>query len=117
MENHDQALYYLKKQLQLAWYLHSDLNELEAYDSMGIEYYYLGNINKACFYHNRMMAGVMEGDTDVKRWNMRLLEEEFKVKDVRNRMSYSSIFEEYRNAKKHGNPFVFLHENVRNRKK
>lgn len=117
MEDHEQALYYLKKQLQLAWHLHDTVSELEAYDSMGIEHYYLRDINRASYYHNRMMAGVLEKESDAKKWNLRVLEEACRAKAVRNRAEYSSIFENFKNAKKQRVGYVFLHENMRDRKK
>lgn len=87
-------------------------SELEAYDNMGLEYYYIGNIEKACFYHNKMMNCITEKDTDVKKWNLEILEEKHKRKSYRKNIKFTSIFEEFKNVKKHGGSFTYPHKNT-----
>ena len=50
-----------------------NMNELEAYDSIGMQYYYLRNIDKAMYYHNRMMNGILESNTEEKQDNIESL--------------------------------------------
>lgn len=54
------ALIYFKKQLELAWYHNNMELELEAYDRIGRQYYYLGNLDKAVYYNNRAWKGIVE---------------------------------------------------------
>lgn len=54
------SLLYFKKLLELAWY-HDNLEmELEAYDNMAKQYYYLGSLDKAAYYNNRAWKGIVE---------------------------------------------------------
>jgi len=55
-----------KKQIELAWLLNNRRSELRGYDNIGIQYYYLGDRDKAKFYHQRMMTGRFEQKTDLK---------------------------------------------------
>jgi len=65
MTLHDIALKCFKRQLDLAWYFLSKTifklrevrdtpSELDAYDSLGMEYFYLGDLDRASYYHKRM---------------------------------------------------------------
>jgi len=38
-----------------------------AYDSLGIEYYYMGEIEKSRYYHERMIRGKMENSTSIAK--------------------------------------------------
>ncbi len=49
------ALYYYQKQLNLACKIKDRTIEAQTYDYMGIEYYYLGDIEKSVYYHNLSM--------------------------------------------------------------
>jgi len=60
VENYRQAIFYNIKMLQAAWLCNSKRYELLAYDNIGIEHYYQGDIEKATFYHEKMMAGHVE---------------------------------------------------------
>lgn len=57
---YDKALRYVKKQLKLAWKLEDHEHELHAYDSLGMIYYYKGELQMAEYFHNRMKKGLLE---------------------------------------------------------
>jgi len=50
-----------KKQIEIAWAIGDKVSELRAYDNIGIQYFYLGNREKAKYYHERMLYGRSEG--------------------------------------------------------
>ncbi|KAM3139251.1 hypothetical protein pb186bvf_008661 [Paramecium bursaria] len=53
LELYEYAVLFLKKALQYAW-LNNNLEiENQVYERLGISYYYLGNIEKSAFYHDR----------------------------------------------------------------
>ena len=54
------AVDYFKYQLSLAWELNDMEAEMRSYDNLAIEYYYIGNINKAKLYHDRVLRGRIE---------------------------------------------------------
>ncbi len=89
---------------------HNPMFELDAYDNMGIQYYYGGNLDKAMYYHHRMMAGIIEEETNVKAWNIGLLERDRRSRAFKESNVVLSIFALYREAKKTGRPFLFPHE-------
>jgi len=111
MHEPEPALYYYKKQLQLAYSLKDTMNELDAYDNMGLAYYYMGNVNKSIFYHNRMMSGKLEEDTDVKKWNIMLLEKDRNKKNFYKAVEPKSMFREYKNCKENNSEYIFPHQN------
>ena len=49
--------------------------ELNAYDNIGVSYYYLGELEKAMFYHERMMRGKIES----KSSNVRKSSDKYKI--------------------------------------
>jgi tetratricopeptide (TPR) repeat protein len=49
-----------KKQIEVSWVLYNKMSELRAYDNIGIQYFYLGNKEKARYYHERMIYGRSE---------------------------------------------------------
>jgi len=55
----DKALVILKRALQLAWRTKDDLTECEIYDKMGLVYYQVGEMDKANFYHDRCISGLI----------------------------------------------------------
>lgn len=56
------------KSLQFAWLLNKVVEELQCYDLIGMQYYYLGDVMKAKYYHDKMMNGKVEpDDSEVKR--------------------------------------------------
>ena len=73
-KDHEKALAYFKKQLEVAWEQRDEEGELNAYDNMGLEYFYLGDIEKSSYYHDRMVRGKVESDSSViKSVTMNLL--------------------------------------------
>ena len=46
--------------LQLAWKENLKESEMHAYDHLGVQYFYLGKLDKAKYYHERMMRGQFE---------------------------------------------------------
>ena len=90
-------------------FIHDKISELEAYDNMGVEYYYIGDINKANFYHSRMMNGIIEENTDTKKWNLQMLDKVAKTKEYPNVSQYMPIFETYKQSKKEEMEFKYTH--------
>lgn len=64
---HEKAINYYKKQIEIAWILDNKTSELRAYDKIGIQYFYLGNKQKALYYHSRFTNGIYEKETDIKK--------------------------------------------------
>lgn len=58
--NYSIALIYFGKMLRLAWYLKDIDSELKAYDFIGIQFFYSGQLDKAKYYHNKMIHGNLE---------------------------------------------------------
>ena len=46
-----------------------EVAEMQAYESIGLQYFYLGKINKALYYSERMMKGRFEAKFSVVRKN------------------------------------------------
>jgi tetratricopeptide (TPR) repeat protein len=67
IKNYKLALVNYKKMLQLAWELKDENAELIAYDGIGMQYFYLGAVDKARYYHERMWKGVYENDSSAAR--------------------------------------------------
>jgi len=63
-----------------------------------MEYYYLRNIDKARFYHNRMMNGELEKRTQVKEWNLEYLYKSRKLKAYKETLGLKSDFEQYKSS-------------------
>lgn len=59
---YEAAMYYYKKQLQLAWELGIKTVETNIYDNIGLEYYYLGDLEKSTYYHELSMRGGFKVD-------------------------------------------------------
>ena len=51
-----------KKQLSLCWYLNDKMQELRAYDNLGMANFYKQVLDKANYYHIRAMNGILEPD-------------------------------------------------------
>jgi len=65
LKDHEEAVKQYKKMLQLAWQ-EADINmEMTAYDCLSLDYYYLGEIDKSKYYHERMTRGKMENNTSI----------------------------------------------------
>jgi hypothetical protein len=72
------------------------VEELEVYDMIGIEYYYLNDIPKAQFYHERMMKGEIEPISLEKVQNLKELENKCKERNSRDKKIKLTIFETYK---------------------
>ena len=66
MRYHELAVDFFKCQLSLAWESGDEKGELRSYDNLSIEYYYVGNIEKATLYHDRVLRGRIEGSTTAR---------------------------------------------------
>ena len=64
---HELATDYFKFSLSLAWELGDQAAEMRAYDNLAIEYFYIGNINKAKIYHDRVFRGRVEQDNSTAK--------------------------------------------------
>ena len=60
IQNYKMAVFYFVKTLQTAWLLEDRRKELLAYDSIGLQYYYMGEVENANFYHEKMLNGNVE---------------------------------------------------------
>ncbi len=67
MKEYDKAILCFKKQLQLAWLIGSFEGEMEAYDQLGIMYYYVGDLEKSKYYNDRMCRGKVEARFSIVR--------------------------------------------------
>jgi hypothetical protein len=51
--------------LQLAW-LEKDITmEMLAYEALSYDYYYVGDLSKSSYYHERMIRGKVENDLSI----------------------------------------------------
>jgi len=107
--NHEKAMASFKKELLLSWYTKNHARELESYDCIGIEYYYMGNIDKSIYYHNRMMNRKFEGESREKIWNITKLEKELKEKAYKKGYPTSSFFDLHKMNT--DQEFILPHEN------
>lgn len=57
---YEKAIHCYKKQIEVAWIVNNKESELRAFDNIGIQYFYLGNKDKAKYYHERMLYGRSE---------------------------------------------------------
>ena len=64
IRDHDNAIDYFKVQMSLAWELEDTRAEIRSYDNLSQEYYYLGDIDKARLYHERVFRGRVEPNAE-----------------------------------------------------
>ncbi|CAI2381397.1 unnamed protein product [Moneuplotes crassus] len=62
MRRYDEALIWFKKLLELAWFEKDNEAETTAYINMAISYFFMGDLDKASYYHDRMMGGKLENE-------------------------------------------------------
>lgn len=67
LKNYSTAKHYFIRVLQLSWLLKDKQNELLAYDSIGLQYYYLGDLEHAEYFHFKMMKGEYEAENSALR--------------------------------------------------
>jgi tetratricopeptide (TPR) repeat protein len=63
---YNKAIKCYKKMIEMSWILNNRSAELRGYDHIGIQYFYLGNKDKAKYYHERFLYGIYEKDSKVK---------------------------------------------------
>lgn len=67
LKKYETAKHYFTKVLQISWLSKDTKNELYAYDSIGLQYYYMGKIEDAQFFHSKMAFGHFEeNDSAIK---------------------------------------------------
>ena len=74
LDKHQKAANCFKKMLQIAWY-HNDADaELQAYDYIGAEYYYMSDLTRAKFYNDKVCFGEIEHpDSIVRKVSVQIL--------------------------------------------
>jgi len=60
LKNYENSLKCHKKCLELSWRLDNVESETRAYEQIGLQYYYLGNLAKSKYYNDRCMRGKNE---------------------------------------------------------
>jgi len=60
-------VFYYIKLLQMSWVCNQGRYELLAYDLIGLQYYYLGDLERAQQFHNKMAEGRIEGQNSELR--------------------------------------------------
>ena len=58
--------------MSLAWELEDRATEIRSYDNLSQEYYYVGNIDKAKLYHDRVFGGKIEASNSMARISNKL---------------------------------------------
>ena len=58
----EESIVWFKKQLELAWFENDHEAETMAYGSMSKSHFYLGDLDKANYYHDRMVRGKLENE-------------------------------------------------------
>jgi hypothetical protein len=64
------AIKCFKKQLQLAWLIGGTIgeeSEMQAYEGLSLQYFYLGDTEKCQYYNDRMMKGKFEAKFSILR--------------------------------------------------
>jgi len=62
MRKYKQAIIWFKKQLELAWFEKNRNVETSAYGNIGREHFYLGDLDRALYYNDRMVRGKVENE-------------------------------------------------------
>ena len=65
MKEHEEAVKQFKKMLQLAWQEGDIAMEMQSYDNLSMDYFYLGELQKSKYYHDRMIRGKVENDHSI----------------------------------------------------
>ena len=67
MNEYKLALTAFKSQLKVGWIYNDNNIELLSYDNIGMAYYYLGDLDRAKYYHERMINNVIEPINSLQR--------------------------------------------------
>ena len=54
------AIKCFKKMLEIAWQIDNVDDEMNAYEMIGLQYYYLNDLERSKYYHSRMQRGRQE---------------------------------------------------------
>jgi len=101
-QKNDKALLAFSKYLQMAWHNKSLKDELQAYDSIGFQYYYMGEIELANYFHDKMSQGKPESEDShmrqlgISRVMMQKNADAHKIEKERKRPIYTDPDEDYR---------------------
>ena len=60
MKEYKSAVKAFKKLLENSWKTNNKTQEIEAYDALSIQYFYLGDIERSKYYHDRAITGSIE---------------------------------------------------------
>ena len=60
LKQYSLALNYFAKMLQCSWKLNDKDHEILSYDLIGMQFFYLGDLEKSKYYHQRMVDGEIE---------------------------------------------------------
>lgn len=63
LKQYSLALTYFSKMLQCSWKLNDKDHEILAYDLIGMQFYYMGDLEKSKYYHQRMVDGELEPES------------------------------------------------------
>lgn len=88
LQQYKLALSYFAKMLQCSWKIKDNDHEILAYDLIGMQYYYMGELEKSKLYHQKMVEGELEPESSNLR---RLAIENFlKKKNHKNDINFNS---------------------------
>ena len=93
LKNYKEALNCYLKTLQLSWKIKDKNQELLVYDYLGLTYYYLGDIEKAKVFHEKMALGKLEKDKEFKKYAINLYHQ-----GVRNSLLLKKLEKTFRKA-------------------
>lgn len=62
MRRYDESLLWFKRLLELAWFEKDHEAEKIAYINMAVAHFFMGDLDKAHYYHDRMMRGKLENE-------------------------------------------------------
>lgn len=74
--NHKKAIKCYKKELEIDWIMGDKISELRAYSNIGLQYFYLSDKIRARYYHDRMIQGRVEKQSQLKKSTMKRLIQE-----------------------------------------
>ncbi|CAI2387411.1 unnamed protein product [Moneuplotes crassus] len=63
LKEYKKAVRCFKKLLETSWKMEDKFQEARAFDYLGVQYFYLGNIEKSKYYHSRWLNGSYEPNT------------------------------------------------------
>ncbi|KAL4465846.1 hypothetical protein ABPG74_004083 [Tetrahymena malaccensis] len=88
---YDSSILILKKALQFVWLTKDHDRELSIYDNLGLNYFYLGDLENAFYYHEKYMKGETEGEqTATKQLSLKNIEF-FEMKQYRKQNKFTKL--------------------------